>query len=133
MKLNVLALVGMLSLITSSAMAAPQFDPNSIYAGKGERSATQPNETAQSGEKGSVTVLRLNSYAHLGEFTVPDGIQKASVERFNNKVYVLSEKPDKRLAGLWIGRDANGKEGLCGYINNSMRIQKCYFILYREK
>ncbi|OFV01987.1 MULTISPECIES: hypothetical protein [Morganellaceae] len=133
MKLNVLALVGVLGLMAGSAMAAPQFDPNSVYADKGERSVAQPNEPARLGEKGKVTVLRLNSYAHLGEFTVPDGIQKASIERFNNKVYVLSEKPDKRLAGLWIGRDANGKEGLCGYINNSMRIQKCYFILYREK
>ncbi|MFS3858606.1 hypothetical protein ACK6VY_03640 [Proteus mirabilis] len=72
------------------------------YADKGERSAAQPNETSQPDEKGSVTVLRLNSYAHLGEFTVPDGIQKASIERFNNKIYILSEKPDKRLAGLWI-------------------------------
>ncbi|EPL8095806.1 TPA: hypothetical protein SMO99_002938 [Proteus mirabilis] len=132
MKLKVLALVGAVGLLAGSAVAAPQFDPNSVYADKSKRSAAQPNETAQPGEKGSVTVLRLNSYAHLGEFTIPDGIQKASIERFNNKVYVLSEKPDKRLAGLWIGRDANGREGLCGYINNSMRIQKCYFILYRD-
>lgn len=133
MKQKALALVGALGLLAGSAMASPQFDPNSVYADKGERSAALPSAPAQPGEKGSVTVLRLNSYAHLGEFTVPDGIQKASVERFNNKVYVLSEKPDKRLAGLWIGRDANGREELCGYINNSMRIQKCYFILYREK
>ncbi|ELR5204370.1 MULTISPECIES: hypothetical protein [Morganellaceae] len=133
MKHKVLALVGALGLLAGSVMAAPQFNPNSVYAGKNEQPAAQPGTPTQNGEKGSVTVLRLNSYAHLGEFTVPEGIQKASVEQFNNKVYVLSEKPDKRLAGLWIGRDTNGKEGLCGYINNSMRIQKCYFILYREK
>ncbi|HEJ9411968.1 TPA: hypothetical protein SMT55_002845 [Proteus mirabilis] len=32
-----------LGLMASSSMAAPQFDPNSIYADKGERSAEQPN------------------------------------------------------------------------------------------
>lgn len=132
MKLKVLALVGAVGLLAGSAVAAPQFDPNTVYAGNAGQTAKGSVQQAEPSEKGSVTVLRLNSYAHLGEFTVPEGIQKASVERFNNKIYVLSEKPDKRLAGLWIGRDANGKEGLCGYINNSMRIQKCYFILYRE-
>lgn len=130
MKLKVLALVGAWSMLVGSALAAPQFDPNAVYAGK---STEEKQQQATPGEQGSITVLRLNSYAHLGEFTVPEGINKPSVERFNNKIYVLSEKPDKRLAGLWIGRDAKGQEGLCGYINNSMRIQKCYFILYREK
>lgn len=62
-----------------------------------------------------------------------NGIQKANVECFNNKVYVLIEKPDKHLVGLWSGSDANGREGLCDYINNSMPYKKCYFILYREK
>ncbi|WP_144139367.1 hypothetical protein [Providencia rettgeri] len=129
---KVLALVGALSILTGSALAAPQFDPNTVYAGKAGQATKESVQQAEPGEKGSITVLRLNSYAHLGEFNIPEGTPKASVERFNNKVYVLSEKPDKRLAGLWIGRDANGREGLCGYINNSMRIQKCYFILYRE-
>ncbi|WP_285317460.1 hypothetical protein [Providencia rettgeri] len=108
MKSKILALVGALIILTGSAFAAPQFDPNTVYAGKAGQATKESVQQAEPGEKGSITVLRLNSYAHLGEFNIPEGTPKASVERFNNKVYVLSEKPDKRLAGLWIGRDANG-------------------------
>lgn len=91
MKSKILALVGALIILTGSAFAAPQFDPNTVYAGKAGQATKESVQQAEPGEKGSITVLRLNSYAHLGEFNIPEGTPKASVERFNNKVYVLSE------------------------------------------
>lgn len=88
MKSKILALVGALIILTGSAFAAPQFDPNTVYAGKAGQATKESVQQAEPGEKGSITVLRLNSYAHLGEFNIPEGTPKASVERFNNKVYV---------------------------------------------
>ena len=82
--------------------------------------------------KKAAIVLNLESYKPLGNFVVPQGVERPFIGLINSKIFILSEQPDKRLAGLWIGRSQDGREALCGYLNNSMQVRKCYYILYRE-
>ncbi|PQQ22217.1 hypothetical protein [Photorhabdus hindustanensis] len=135
MKKSMLRLSAAMGVLSCSlVMAAPAVDPNSVY---GEPPAANSGPTLQQqrnvNDQNAIIILRLESFKPMGTFTVPEEIEHLSVVQINNKTYVLSEQPDKRLAGLWIGRNEVGQEALCGYLNNSMHVQKCYYILFRER
>ncbi|MCW7550144.1 hypothetical protein OO184_19965 [Photorhabdus sp. APURE] len=136
MKKSLLRLSAAMGVLSCSlAMAAPSVDPNSVY---GEPPAansglTPPQQQRSTNDQSAIIVLRLENFKLMGTFTVPEEIGHLSVMQINNKTYVLSEQPDKRLTGLWRGRNEVGQEALCGYLNNSMRVQKCYYILFRER
>ena len=137
LKKVVLLYAATVGLMPSATIANTQFDPNSVYAdqpGKVQKTPqVKDGQPPAEKDQSAVIILDLQTYQQLGNFDIPQGVTRPSIMKFNSKIFILSEQPDKRLAGLWIGRDSSGREGLCGHINNSMRIQKCYYILYREK
>lgn len=135
MKKVFFCLLALLPFITN----AEQLDPNDFYAQQPSAqnyqkptASEQPEDADNSGDQTAAIVLNLESYKPLGSFVVPQGVERPFIGLINSKIFILSEQPDKRLAGLWIGRSPDGREALCGYLNNSMQVRKCYYILYRE-
>ena len=125
MKKAVFGLLALLPFITS----AESIDPNDFYA---QQPSQNYHDADNSSDQTAAIVLNLESYKPLGNFVVPQGVERPFIGLINSKIFILSEQPDKRLAGLWIGRSQDGREALCGYLNNSMQVRKCYYILYRE-
>ena len=134
MKKAVFGLLALLPFITS----ADSIDPNDFYAQQPSQNYQQPaasehqDDADNSSDQTAAIVLNLESYKPLGNFVVPQWVERPFIGLINSKIFILSEQPDKRLAGLWIGRSQDGREALCGYLNNSMQVRKCYYILYRE-
>jgi len=93
------------------------------------------SSAAFSAEKGNVNAgvpLDVKQYSEVGRFDV-DKPASLYMVKFNNKIFVLSNMPDRRLYDLVLNVDKNGREVLCGKIGASLKMNSCYYIYFREK
>ncbi|WP_272654093.1 MULTISPECIES: hypothetical protein [unclassified Providencia] len=83
-------------------------------------------------EKKAGIPLDVKQYSEVGKFDVANPTS-LSVVKFNGKTYVLSKMPDRRLYGLELNVDKQGREVLCGKLGASLKMTNCYYIYFREK
>lgn len=95
MKKAFFGLLALLPFITS----AESLDPNDFYAqqqsGQNYQQPTaseQPVDTDNSDDQTAAIVLNLESYKPLGNFVVPQGVERPFIGLINSKIFILSEQ-----------------------------------------
>lgn len=83
-------------------------------------------------EQDNVVPMNVKQYRELGKFGVPAS-KSLSIVKFNGKVFILSNMPDRRLYDITLGRTKDGREVICGKTAGSLKINNCYYVYFREK